>query len=376
MYILLTGAKKNAGDFLIAHSAKRLFERFAPDRTFQELPSWLPVTEHLDLINSAKALILCGGPAYQSGLGTRIYPILEDLDRIRVPIVSFGLGWKSFPGDDFDLKTFAFDSSSEPLLARIRNDFKYAGCRDYLTLRLLERLHFKNAWMTGCPAWYDPDCFGLPPAPPEKVERILFTPAETPRFKTQSLAVLRLLRDLFPKAGGVCSFHRGWTVDEHTTEPHAANAAAIKEAAERMGFEAWDASGTVEVMRRYREFDFHVGYRVHAHFRFLSLRKLSFLIAEDGRGRGALDATGPLGVLGWRPSHAARFATMFQSSEGWARGVRRVLGSFRMDPATVQNLRRLILSEFEMGNPNLRATLDQIDSTWPRMREMLTSLPK
>ena len=51
--------------------------------------------------------------------------------------------------------------------------------------------------------------------------------------------------------------------------------------------------------RVYDEAEIHVGYRLHAHLYFLSHRKPSFLLEEDGRGRGASEALGLRGVPAW-----------------------------------------------------------------------------
>jgi len=209
MYVLLTGAKKNAGDFLIGHAARRLLARFAPDPEHVELPAWKPIGDQLDRVNGSRALILCGGPAYQFGMGRTVYPIVEELDRIKVPIISFGLGWKGIPGDEHDVQRYGFRDSAKPLFHRLRNDFAYAGCRDYLTWRVLRRHGFENAWMTGCPAWYDPDHFDHGLVVPGTVGKVVVTPAEHPVFKEQSANVIRSVRRLFPHADILCSFHRG-----------------------------------------------------------------------------------------------------------------------------------------------------------------------
>jgi polysaccharide pyruvyl transferase WcaK-like protein len=47
-----------------------------------------------------------------------------------------------------------------------------------------------------------------------------------------------------------------------------------------------DASRDIGALKLYGQVDLHVGYRVHAHLCALSRRRPSLLIAEDGRGRG------------------------------------------------------------------------------------------
>ncbi len=375
MYVLLTGARKNAGDYLIAHAAKRLISLYTHCGVFHELPSWLPISGHLDLINSAKALILCGGPAIQSGLGSRIYPILADLPEIKVPIIAFGLGWKAMPGDEYQVEHASLNPCPEPLLRRIREDFPYAGCRDYLTLRVMHRIGLSNALMTGCPAWYDPDCFESPVHLPGTIERVLVTPAEHPFFRDQSQAFLRIVHELFPKAERVCSFHRGWTTDEFTTHAHAENARKIKEAAESLGYETWDASGGLTHIERYKEFDLHVGYRVHAHFKFLSMKRPSFLIAEDARGRGALEAIAPIGVMGYRASSTAHCSELLAWPPILSQVLRHFFQPYYIDLSAPERMRTFLLQEVVSGYPHMQGAFKVIESTWPRMLQILRAMP-
>ena len=49
-YVLLTGGKNNAGDFLIKHRAKQLLAALRPDRALIEYDAWKPLTaEQLDV---------------------------------------------------------------------------------------------------------------------------------------------------------------------------------------------------------------------------------------------------------------------------------------------------------------------------------------
>ncbi len=374
MYVLLTGTRKNAGDFLIAHAAKRLFERFAPTPEFVELPSFRPLTPHLERVNAARALILCGGPAYQRGLGQHFYQFLDELDQIRVPIISFGLGWKSSPGDDYDLRHFRFPDRARPLLERIATDFQYAGCRDYLTWRVLNQAGAKNAWMTGCPVWHDPDYFDQPLVVPEVVRNVVFTPAEHPVFREQSIELFGVVRAMFPEARIVCSFHRGWTADEFTPAARAENAQAIRRKVAARGAETWDASGSADKLLRYVEFDLHVGYRVHAHLKMLSARRPSILVAEDGRGRAALAALGTPGVSGWRGELPLRSLEGILPPVVLSRA-RVALGGLGREPNAAWQLRSVLEEECSTGFARFHGALATMDATRERMLRLLRALP-
>ncbi|MBE0472302.1 MAG: hypothetical protein IBX55_22680, partial [Methyloprofundus sp.] len=92
-YVILTGSKNNAGDFLIKHRAKKLFEAIRPDREIIDLNAWEPIDDQkLALINASKALILMGGPALQRNMYPGIYKLPANLDEITVPIATMGIG--------------------------------------------------------------------------------------------------------------------------------------------------------------------------------------------------------------------------------------------------------------------------------------------
>ena len=103
MYICLTGAKKNIGDFFITDRAIKLLKYFKPDEEFKILPHWETLEDNLDLVNGSKGIIILGGPGYQPQMYPKIYKLTNPLEKIQVPIIPLGLGWKGFPGDDFTI---------------------------------------------------------------------------------------------------------------------------------------------------------------------------------------------------------------------------------------------------------------------------------
>src|SRR5688500_556275 len=99
-YVVLTGSKNNAGDYLIKYRAKQLFAALRSDREIIDYDAWKPFTsEQLETVNSARALILMGGPALQPAMRPAIYPMTPKLDDIKVPIITMGIGWKSQEGN-------------------------------------------------------------------------------------------------------------------------------------------------------------------------------------------------------------------------------------------------------------------------------------
>ena len=300
MYLLLTGERKNAGEFLIAESARRLIERFSPDRENLSLPSWEPLPVEIERINESKALILCGGPAFQRELGRRIYPISEKLSSIKVPIIAYGLGWKTLYGDQYDQENFRFEDWSKPLLERIKSDFPIVSCRDYMTCRVIRRNGVDSAVITGCPACVVRTSSISPSE--SRSPKVIYTPARHPLYRVQTIHLMRTLASFFGPDRVICSFHEGWTAGPLTAPEQAANYAAIKAQAEKLGLECVDVSGSATNLQMYGETDMHIGYRVHAHFKFLSLRLPSFLIPEDSRGVAATQSMGMPLVANTQPT--------------------------------------------------------------------------
>jgi hypothetical protein len=286
MIVLLSGQIKNIGDFLITERASQLFEAFV-DESIVILDRTKDLTPHLDLINNSRFLVLCGGPAYASDIYKGIYPLVEDLSKIQVPIIPFGLGWSGSPAGSPE--SFEFDEVSREFLKNVHSSIDASSCRDKITESILLSAGFENVQMTGCPVWYDLGFIDqeFVPRPLEKV--VITTPA-SPRLLWQTLRLVRTVKKELPGATFYLSFHRGILPDRHT--PFLVGAAYVLMCLGSFliipSIRIRDISYDLEKMRFYEEMDFHIGYRVHAHLYFLSRRLPSVLINEDGRGMGMM----------------------------------------------------------------------------------------
>jgi hypothetical protein len=154
MIVTICGAYRNCGDHLIGARARALVHRFV-DTDIVTLDRKAISTENYAVMNSAKTVLLCGGPAYQRQIYPAIYPL--DLDRIKPLIIPFGLGWKAPLGKD--PATFAFDAPALGFIQRIHSNIALSSVRDPLTLDVIQRQNIANVQMTGCPAWYDLEHF-------------------------------------------------------------------------------------------------------------------------------------------------------------------------------------------------------------------------
>lgn len=297
-YVLLTGAIKNVGDFLILSRTKKLIEKFTK-RDYVVIEAWKPLDNHLELINESDAVIICGGPGVQSNFYPNVYPLTRNLDDIMVPLILLGTGWYDYIGDDISLNHFNFSSTSLKALKKLSLSSDFISCRDYLTKKILIKHGFTKVLMTGCPAWYDLNFLNKPFNTHVQPKKIVFTPAQNRLYFEQSIKIMKLLKSMFPYATLYCSFHRGWDLGGNTTEEEANRFSKLRTEALKLGYKVVNAAYDLSNIDFYKQCDLHIGYRLHGHVAFLSQRKPSFLLCEDSRGRGFSEAVGLPGIRAW-----------------------------------------------------------------------------
>lgn len=293
-YVILTGSKNNAGDFLIKHRAKQLFSFLRPDRHLIDLDAWRPIDSHtLDIVNRSQATILTGGPALQQNMYPNVYSLVDDLARITCPITTMGIGWYSLTGRWEDTHHYPLSDQTLKLLHRIESDGLVSSVRDYHTLNTLACHGFKNFIMTGCPALYSLEHLDTPTEPLSQVRKIGVslgvTLKSSKRMFRQMQNVVLMLKDKFKNESVEVVFHHSLSPDYLCT--HGASK-DLYNAQQR--FAEWlaandiryiDVSGSAEkLMEYYASCDIHIGYRVHAHIYMNSISKPSVLLSEDGRG--------------------------------------------------------------------------------------------
>ncbi len=291
MIVTICGAYRNCGDHLIGARARALVERFV-DSDIVTLDRKAISNENYAIMNSAKAVLLCGGPAYQRQIFPAIYPL--DLDRIKPKVIPFGLGWKAPVGKD--PATFAFDAPALGFIQRIHSNIAYSSVRDPLTLDVIQRQNITNVEMTGCPAWYDLEHFENTYKHNEKPQRIVLS---MPAVMQRGVADLMLeLTKRFPNSMRTLAFHHGvipaWDLKGLAK---AKDFLVFSALAMRHGWRIEGLTSSLPKMEAlYGAADFHIGYRVHAHLMCLSQRKASILINEDARGEGQARALGQVAL--------------------------------------------------------------------------------
>jgi hypothetical protein len=285
MVVLLSGQIKNIGDFLITERARLLFKEYVDDDILI-LDRTKKLDDNLDKINSSRCLVLCGGPAYAEDIYKGIYPLVDNIEDIKVPIVPFGLGWCGRPSGE--PKKFKFNKDSLEFLEHIHKKINNSSCRDEVTESVLHNNGLNNVTMTGCPVWYDLPSIGKKFKEYSEIKNIVFTTAADHKLINQTVKVIRLLVRQFPDAHITMSYHRGILPDKHTTIRATLGylTKALGAKFVKRNIKIKDVAYDLEKLNFYDNCDFHIGYRVHAHLYFLSKRLPSILINEDGRGKG------------------------------------------------------------------------------------------
>lgn len=308
-YVILTGSKNNAGDYLIKYRAKQLFEKIRPDRKIIDYNAWEEFDENkLSVVNKSKALILMGGPSLRYNMYPDIYKITQNLDDIKVPIISMGIGWKSLSGNWEDTYNYKFNDNTHKLLIRVNESGFLSSVRDYHSLNSLKFQGYKNFLMTGCPAYYDFDYIDKG-VKIQEIEKVAFSlgvsfinsPSMEKLMKDNILAC----KKEFEKKEFTVVFHHSLDKRKHVSY-YKKQPKHIKRHTE---FAAWlerndipyiDISGSAEnLINFYKNIDFHIGYRVHAHLFMNSISKFSILISEDGRAKGVYKVIGGIVLDGY-----------------------------------------------------------------------------
>ena len=375
MYALLYSALKNMGDFLIYERTKDLLRKHKGMQDYVEIHGRQESLDtHLDRVNATKAVIICGGPGIVWNMYPGKYPLATNLDDIKVPIIIMGAGWYGVPGDDATLAQYDFNASTMRLFQRATADGRMIGVRDRLTERALTNNGIANVRMIGCPSWYDLDYLDSEFRAPDPVKTVVFTPPAKRLFCDQSVEVMGMLRRLFPDARLLCSFHRGLTLDDQTPEREARWLGELAQRASDLGYEVVDASYGLESVQFYDDCDLHVGYRVHGHLYFLAKRKPSFLIQEDGRGRGVSEALGLPDVQGWERTSFGRIAARVKAPKFSYILEKRSI-DMRVRQEAVDQLERDIRKELGSGYISFQSLPQTFRQHYSTMVQFLESIP-
>lgn len=377
-YVILTGSKNNAGDFLIKYRAKELFQELRPDREIIDIDGWKPFDDEvLNLVNGSEALLLMGGPALQKNMYPNIYPLVEDLSRITTKIALMGVGWKSHSGLWSDSQTYLLSDKTKKLLTRIESDGLASSVRDYHTWNVLSRHGMTKIMMTGCPATYVIDQITRPFSKPKKIQKVGFSLGvsfiDSEEMLHQMRSTIIGLKAYFDRETNFeVVFHH--STKQEFLSTHNATSNHLKA---HQDFIEWlnikkigyvDISGSAEnLINYYSSCDLHVGYRVHAHIFMNSVNKASILIAEDGRGKALRDVFGGLVIDGFKDVDTSLVSKVFRKLSIKS-------GYHVYNKQDIETL-ELIKYEIEHEYPRLSVSRTNINSNFRIMKDFLQVLP-
>lgn len=294
-FAMMSGALKNAGDFLIVKRSEELFKHIYPDSELTFYNRCESMEQYLEQINEMDAMVFCGGPAYLPQVYPHAFPLVSRLERIKIPMFALGLGWFGSSSSNKAVYNYRFTETSVELLKRIESDTKILGCRDWYSVSVLRNNDIWSGKMTGCPAWYNLEFVNqqhISSSNLRQVKKICISDSANPAFLKQMIELTAYARQLFPNAEIWNVFHRGMDADSFTEQQtsNMIHQAAAK--CEELGARYVDISYSGDGFSVYDDCDLHIGFRVHAHIYNLSRRNVSILIEEDGRGAGVNKALG------------------------------------------------------------------------------------
>lgn len=376
-YVILTGSKNNAGDYLIKYRAKQLFEQERRDRKIVDMNGWEFLDkEKLEIVNNAEALILMGGPALQYDMWPGVYRLTDDLNDIKVPIIMMGVGWCSLQGSWEHTYKYELSPNTLKLLERIQKSGYLSSVRDYHTLNSLWFHGVDNVLMTGCPAYYDYNFLGKEINKP-LVEKVGFSLGvsfiNSPSMEQLMKDNIIKSKDYFKGSEFTVAFHHSLDSDVYLNT-HSSNKKHLKRHQE---FEDWlikekipykDISGSAEnLIYFYNQMDLHIGYRVHAHIFMNSISKFSILLAEDGRGKATKNVIGGIvlnGVLNFKESLISKVG-------GKVKLLDRYLANNNLSEELINNLNYEKLAQYH----RIEESRARIDSNFILMRRFIMQLP-
>lgn len=290
---LLTGAFKNAGDYLITERTESLLMYRYPMAKIIKYERNCSLDPSLKSLNENDVVVFAGGPGWISHMYPEKFPLTTKLNEIVPPMFVLGMGCKT---KNENVKRISFTSQSKQLIERLYSDGFHLGCRDNLTYQVLERSGLKRTIMTGCPAWYDLNYIhqnNLFTAPEEgKINKIAISDPGNVANIQLAANIVALCKKRYKPDVIVFVFHRGWNKDKYTSDDVASKQQVLRDWLVDNNVKVVDASYSSKGFTEYDDSDLHIGFRVHAHIYCLSRKLPSFLIEEDGRGFGVNETLG------------------------------------------------------------------------------------
>lgn len=255
--------KVNIGDGFIMDSSIKLIEK-KPEFVFSSRVSL--TDEDIEKINTTKSLIVMGANTLKDNYEITPNFNLRILNKIKTPIILMGIGHYGVESVTSD----GLDADSSSLVKEINNRFPYISARCNFSYDYLKRsgIDDQNILNTSCPVIYSVDEVNKQFS--KSNQKIVVTITDRIHIDKQ-IGLFHFVKDNFKSSNLIASFHQNYNNNK------------LDEYLKKLGFEIFKSEQYEDFIELYKDTDLHIGNRVHAHLKCLSLGVRSFLTPFDLR---------------------------------------------------------------------------------------------
>jgi len=257
--------RTNAGDGFVLGACESLIG----SRASAYFSSWEALAdEAISQINSSQFLLLAGTNRLKDELVICPDFSLRTLDKIKVPVILMGQGHYGVPSS-----ATGMTANSITMMEALLERFPMMSVRCDASAHYMRTALPKCAemiLMTSCPAAYPVD--GIDKGFERKGEYDCLVATITDRSNLQSqLAFLRYIPKVVRARRRVVALHQDYGNNE------------VKNFIRSLGYEVFSSSNYEDYIDLYKASDLHIGNRLHAHLKCLSMGVVSFLLPFDLR---------------------------------------------------------------------------------------------
>jgi len=255
--------KVNIGDGFIMDSSIKLIQK-KPKFIFS---SRVPLTDKdIEKINTTKSLIVMGANTLKDNYEITPNFNLEVLNKIKVPIVLMGIGHYGVES----VTSNGLDADSFNLVKEINYRFPYISARCNFSYDYLKRsgIDDQSVLNTSCPVIYSVDEVNKQFS--KTNQKIVVTITDRIHIDKQ-IGLFHFVKENFKDSNLIASFHQNYNNNE------------LDKYLKNLGFEIFKSEQYEDFIELYKDTDLHIGNRVHAHLKCLSLGVRSFLTPFDLR---------------------------------------------------------------------------------------------
>lgn len=255
--------KVNIGDGFIMDSSIKLIEK-KPEFIFSSRVSL--TNEDIEKINTTKSLIVMGANTLKDNYEITPNFNLEVLNKIKIPIILMGIGHYGVDS----VTSNGLDAESFNLVKEITNRFPYISARCNYSYNYLKRsnINEQNILNTSCPVIYSVDEVNKQFS--KSNQKVVVTITDRIHIDKQ-IGLFHFVKDNFKGNNLIASFHQNYNNNE------------LDEYLKNLGFTIFKSEQYEDFIELYKKTDLHIGNRVHAHLKCLSLGVRSFLTPFDLR---------------------------------------------------------------------------------------------